>query len=290
MEPLVLRAEHLLPVQCELGEAPLWDAQSACLYWLDIAGARLYRWSYGEPACEQFVLARSASALALHRDGFLMAVQDELMLCDRQGQHLQSLVKLPEAPHGWRFNDGKADRQGRFWVGTIDPQRLPQNALFCYDGVLYPMDEGYSAANGIAWSPDQSTLYAVDSPRRAVYAYDYDPRQGQISKRRNFISQPHAEDVPDGLTVDSEGGIWCARWGGWQVVRYAPDGQITHRVPLPVQFPTSCMFGGPELRDLFITSAWTRVAADERARQAQAGDVFRVRAPFAGMPEPQVAC
>lgn len=292
MTPTPLAAEHLLVCGCELGEAPLWHVSQGRLYWLDIAAAQLHTWDYNTTNWRSHALPASASALALYTDGanegLLLAMQDELVLASFQGVVLQRLATLPALPIQWRFNDGKVDQQGRLWIGTLDSQRQPHNALFRYDGELVQMDGDYAAANGIAWSSDERTLYIADSPRRTINAYHYDAINGEISHRRIFVTM-QGEQVPDGLTVDSEGGVWCACWGGWQVLRYDPDGTITHRVALPVQFPTSCTFGGEALDELFITSAWTRVPANQRLEQPLAGDLFRVHVPFVGQATAYVA-
>ena len=127
-------------------------------------------------------------------------------------------------------------------------------------------------------------MYFTDTLRYAVYAFDFDGPSGEISNRRVLISTEGEEGVPDGLAVDRDGCIWSARWGGWKIIRYDPHGQMMQEIPVPVQQPTSCTFGGPDFKDLYITSAWTELSAQERSSQPHAGDLFRLQVETPGLP------
>jgi sugar lactone lactonase YvrE len=187
-----------------------------------------------------------------------------------------------------RFNDGKTDRQGRFWAGKMSDR--PGNSLFRLDVDLsvHRMESSIICSNGLGWSPDNRIFYYTDSIARLIYAYDFDAGSGDICNRRVFTQVPQdaGEGLPDGMAVDEEGCIWSARWGGWKVVRYTPDAQIEREIPMPVEFPTSCAFGGPDLKDLYITSAWVEVLPERRAGQPMAGDVFRLQTEVRGIAEP----
>jgi sugar lactone lactonase YvrE len=219
----------------------------------------------------------------------VVALRTGFAILDFESGDLKSIFDLePELPY-LRFNDGKCDRQGRFWAGTMD-EDYPQQR-----GSLYRLDTNLSCqeirntvgiSNGLGWSPDNSIFYYTDSTTRTIYAYDFDPQDGCISNERVFAQTPQAY-VPDGLTVDADGYIWSAKWDGWKVVRYAPDGRIDLELPIPVQRPTSCTFGGPEMNLLLITSASIDLTAAERETQPLSGNVFVVDTEFRGIPEPK---
>ena len=164
----------------------------------------------------------------------------------------------------------------------------PVNSLFRLDPdrSIHRMESGICISNGLGWSPDLSTFYYTDSLTRMIYAYDYEAQTGAIRNRRVFDHVPQDGGLPDGLAVDTQGYIWSARWGGWKVVRYAPDGRVDREVAIPVEFPTSCAFGGENLNELYITSAWIEVLPTARSAQPLAGDLFRLKVDVPGLPEP----
>jgi sugar lactone lactonase YvrE len=145
------------------------------------------------------------------------------------------------------------------------------------------METGLTIANGMGWSPDGRTFYLTDTLRHTIYAYDYVADSGLIHNRRVLIHDPDEPGLPDGLAVDSAGFLWSARWGGWMLRRYDPDDHLERRIEVPVECPSSCAFGGPELNELYITSAWTFLDANQRAAQPFAGDLFRIRLDVPGM-------
>lgn len=222
-----------------------------------------------------------------------MATQRGFALWNEPSAALTFLAD-PEADHPeTRFNDGAVDPAGRFWAGTMlegseDWDSAPGN-LYRLDPdlTLTRMETGVAISNGIGWSPDCKTMYFTDSPRQVIYAYDYDLLTGAIANRRPFIHTPGEASVPDGLTVDSEGCIWSARWGGWRLIRYDPQGKREREIALPVQYPTSCTFGGPELDALYITSANTALSAQQREAQPLAGDIFRIIPGIKGLERPR---
>jgi sugar lactone lactonase YvrE len=157
------------------------------------------------------------------------------------------------------------------------------------DGSVHTAETGIGISNGIGWSPDNTIMYYTDSLSRTIYAYDYDAATGNISNRRDLIVTPEDDGLPDGLTIDGDGYIWSACWGGWKVTRYAPDGRIDREVRLPAAQITACVFGGPNLDELYITSAWTELDAEQRRSQPLAGDVFRLKTDVRGLAEPHFA-
>jgi sugar lactone lactonase YvrE len=262
------------------------------LYWVDITQGHLHRFDPRSGDHQVTELGQVISAMGVRASGgFVLATREGFAFYDAASGGLEFLGE-PDADQAEdaRFNDGKTDRQGRFWAGKMSP-RL-ENSLFCLspDRSIRRMESGIGISNGLGWSPDNRTFYYTDSETRLIYAYDFDAATGKIGNRRIFASIPNAprEGTPDGLAVDEEGCIWSARWGGWKVVRYTPDGRIEREIAMPVEFPTSCAFGGPELNELYITSAFVQIRdqADLRAAQPLAGDVFRLKTHVHGFPEP----
>lgn len=287
--------EHMVACQSELGEGPVWHPVEQVLYWLDIFQGRFHRFDprTGDHQVKDLGLVISAMGVRAS-GGFVLATGKGFAFYDPTSGHLEFLGD-PDADESAdaRFNDGKTDRQGRFWAGKMSSQ--PTNSLFCLlpDCSIRRMESGIEISNGLGWSPDNRTFYFTDSPARVIYAYDFDALSGDLSNRRVFASIPNAprEGMPDGLAIDEEGCVWSARWGGWKVVRYTPDGQIEREIEMPVEFPTSCAFGGANLDDLYITSAFVEIRdlADRRAIQPLAGDIFRLKTHVRGLPEPLFA-
>lgn len=282
--------EHLVSSQCQLGEGPLWHPIEQVLYWLDITQGRLHRFDPTSGNYQTAELGVVTGSMGVRgQGGFVMATKKGFAFWDPQTAKMTFLGD-PDADEGdVRFNDGKTDRQGCFWAGKMST--TPTNSLFRLnvDCSIQRMESGIIISNGLGWSPDNRIFYYTDSDARMIYAYDFDPQAGSISNRRVFAHISAGDGFPDGLAVDAEGYIWSARWGGWKVVRYAPDGSIEREIPMPVEFPTSCAFGGLNLDELYITSAWIEVKPENRARQPFAGDVFRLKTHVCGLPEPLFA-
>jgi sugar lactone lactonase YvrE len=283
--------EHILAIRCKLGEGPLWHAKEGLLYWVDIEGHCFYRLDpTGGGPPERFDVGLPVGALAFRASGgLLLATRDGFAFWDAATQSLDFIVD-PEADKPTsRFNDGAVDRHGRFWAGTMGGG--DNNALYRLDpdGSLHEMETGVGVSNGIGWSPDNKTMYYADSPRKTIYAYDYDAVSGAISGRRDFVYDPDEPGFPDGLTVDSEGFIWSARWGGWGLLRYDPAGKLERKIPMPVEYPTSCIFGGPDLGELYITSAWTALGEKRKDEQPLAGYLFLLKTTVSGILEPEFA-
>jgi sugar lactone lactonase YvrE len=276
-----------------LGEGPVWHPLEQVLYWVDIIQGKLHRYDPRQKDHQVTDLGLAATAMGIRTGGgFVMATRKGFAFWD-QRENQFSFLGDPDAEEvkNVRFNDGKTDRQGRFWAGkmTEGPGR-GNNSLYRLDPdcTIHRMESGITVSNGLGWSPDDRTFYYTDSPMKVIYAYDFDPSTGDIVNRRIFARIPEDpnEGLPDGLAVDEEGCIWSARWGGWKVVRYTPDGQVEREIPTPVEFPTSCAFGGQNLDELYITSAWTQVQRDQRASQPLGGDVFRLKTHVRGFQEP----
>jgi sugar lactone lactonase YvrE len=222
--------------------------------------------------------------------GVLVALRSGLHLVDVASGALELVcAPEPDRPEN-RLNDGRCDRRGRFWVGSMhDRLRTPTGALYRVDPdrACHRVLDGITVPNGLGWSPDGRTMYLADTPMRAIWAYDFDPASGVPGGRRVFARVPDGAGYPDGATVDAEGFLWSAHWDGWRVTRYAPDGRIDRVVELPVQRPTSCALGGEALDVLYVTSAATRLTPAELARGPLAGGLFAVETGVRGLPEPR---
>ncbi|MBA3822535.1 MAG: SMP-30/gluconolactonase/LRE family protein [Ktedonobacterales bacterium] len=276
--------------QNELGEGPLWLADEQQLFWLDMRQGIIWRYAVATGAVASFALGLFVSAIAPRQaGGFVVATQHGFATW-QPGQPLSWLVDPESHLPANRFNDGAVDSHGRMWAATLtdgdDQTTVPHGSLYRLDpdGQAQGMDTGFYVSNGLGWSPDNRTMYFTDSWQRIIFAYDFDAASGQISHRRPFILVPEGKGLPDGLAIDAEGYLWSACWGGGRIIRYAPDGQVEREIALPVSYPTSCAFGGPDLTTLYITSAWTALTPEQRQAEPLAGAVLRLHAPCPGLP------
>jgi sugar lactone lactonase YvrE len=287
--------ERVVRLERELAESPRWDVEEQAVYWLDIwndPAVFRYRpvtgeftaWSPGLPVTGQ---ARRAGG------GFVFATRTGLYTWDeRTGE--SRFIHDPEADNRpVRFNDGSADRMGRFWAGSTyaDDQFRAEGSLYRMDAGcnVQKMAGGLACSNGLGWSPDNRTMYVTAQFAYELLAFDFDPASGEIANRRSFAKVPEADGLPDGLTVDAQGCVWSAQWGGWRLTRYDPDGKIERVVKLPVPNPTSCVFGGPDLKDLYVTTAWLLLSDEERKAAPGSGDLFVIHTDIQGLIEPKFA-
>ncbi|MFY9509852.1 MAG: SMP-30/gluconolactonase/LRE family protein, partial [Rubrivivax sp.] len=266
MATATVPAFQALPVPPSLlGESPVWLPEQAALVWCDIPGRQLNRWTTASGRHEQWSFDEEPGSCAPLPDGtLLLALRSGLVVFDPASARCTALVEAPYDTADQRFNDGKADPQGRFWVGTIcDPREPARSALYRWNGQrLDRQAAGISVSNGLAWSPDGRTMYWSDTHQHRIFAFDFDPVDGTLSRQREFAAFPRkvaGQDLatyggrPDGAAVDAEGCYWAAMFEGQRLLRFAPDGQVLQAVPLPVRCPTMPCLGGPDLRTLFVT-------------------------------------
>lgn len=287
---MVNEVEHVLSVQNKLGEGPLWHAQEQALYWVDIESDCFYRWSPETGKLDRFEVGLPVGVLGFRQaGGIVLATRDGFAFWSEADRSLQ-MIADPEAdkPEA-RFNDGAVDPQGRFLAGTMGQGYTGALYRLDPDGSVHTLETAIGISNGIGWSPDNATMYYTDSLASVIYAYDYDVATGALSNRRDLIRVPEEDGLPDGLTVDSEGYIWSARWGGSKITRHASDGSVDRDIQLPVSQITSCTFGGPNLDELYITTAWTGLTLEQREAQPMAGDLFRLKTDVRGQDEPRFA-
>ena len=298
---LVFGEISALPVPASLlGESPFWHPQEQQLYWCDIPGRFINCWN---PVSEQHrqwpVPSEPGSMAPLLGGGLLVAMRDGLWRFDPDTGTREAVASPPYDPGQQRFNDGKADAQGRLWVGTIDDRRLPQAALYCFvpdrpaGQRLQRAADGVTVSNGLAFSADGHRLYWSDTKAHQVTVFDLDPSTGGLSNRQLFKQfEPRADGQPlaqyggrpDGAAVDAEGAYWVAMFEGQRLLRLAADGTELAELKLPVRCPTMPCFGGPDLKTLYITTARENRPADELAVQTLAGCVLRLEVSVPGVP------
>lgn len=276
--PIASEVELVLDARSRHGEGPVWDPRRRELLWVDISDGVIHRFDpetgadlphhVGQPVGAVAPRASGGLVLAL-RDGFAML----------EGEHLRWIADTEAERPTNRMNDGKVDPAGRFWAGTMAFDARPGA------GSLYRLDQdhrvhtmltGLTISNGLGWSPDGSRMYFIDSGTGGVDVFDCDTT-GAIRGRRRLVAIAPEDGLPDGMAVDTEGFLWVALWGGWAVRRYAPDGSLERVIDLPVSQVTSCAFGGPDLSDLYITSAAMDLSQEQLEREPHAGSLFRCR-------------
>jgi sugar lactone lactonase YvrE len=277
-----------VPAANLIGESPVWSVKEQALYWADVEARcvqRLHR-----DAVTRWEVPEPIGSLGLRCSGGLItATRSGFVFLDTANGQLTA-ISDPEADlPGNRFNDGKVDRNGRFWAGTknIANSPEPSGSLYRLDADLraYRITGGLSCTNGIAWSPDNRTLYVCDTWLRRIYRYAFDPNSGTVGRRKLFAELSDKQGFPDGLTVDAEGCIWNAHYDGWCITRYDPDGRVRQVLNMPVQHVTSVTFGGSQLRTLYVTSASMRLSEAARRAQPLAGHVFAFEPGVTGLAE-----
>jgi len=271
-----------------LGEGPIWDATEGAVYFVDIKGDSVHRYIPQTGATQTWRLGQQICSVTRRRQGgFVATTRDGFAFLDLGAREVDIYADIEFGNPEIRFNDAKADAQGRLWVGTMDDSESGEKS-----GVLYSldanrswrvMDGGYGVTNGPAFGIGGKTMYHTDSPARTVYAFDVDAA-GDISNKRVFIKFGDDDGYPDGMTVDAQGYLWVAHYRGWRVSRFSPDGQLDRAIALPVAQVTSCVFGGPELNTLYVTSATQTLNAEELRDQPLAGGLFEISVGIQGLP------
>ena len=274
--------------QALVGEGPVWDDRRQALWWIDVKDPRLFRYDPASGENLELNMPERIGCIALRAGGGLIGafVTGFKWIHPETGAVTPIVDPEPDRP-GNRFNDGKCDRRGRLFAGTMD------NAEVACTGTLYRLDPDLSVhvmgtdvhlSNGLGWSPDDRVLYYTDSLRRTIWAYDYDLEIGAMANRRTFARVPEEAGVPDGLCVDADGYVWSAHWGGWRLTRYAPDGRVERVVKMPVPQPSCPAFGGPDLDVLYVSSAAIEMTPADFAKAPDAGGLFALDVGVRGLP------
>lgn len=267
---------------CELGEGPVWDARGNKICWVDIVNGEIHEYDVNHRKLKTIPVHQMIGAMALKRNGnYVAALQHGFAFINRQTGEIK-MIGDPEAHlSNNRFNDGKCDPAGRFWAGTMPfSEDSPAGSVYCLETDLSIEKKigGVTVSNGMAWSHDHRTLYYIDSPSFEVVGYSYDVTTGDISGKKLIIAVSKEDGSPDGMTIDNEGMLWVAHWGGWKLTRWNPvTGKKLKEIALPVSQVTSCTFGGDHGEDLYITSAKIHLTAEQLEKQPLAGSLFVIR-------------
>lgn len=286
---VIADVELALAAGADLGEAPSWDAEAHLLIWVDITAGVAHRFDPVTGRDEAFEIGQPVGAAVPTGAGRLaLAVRDGFRLLDPETGRTEPLADLDATDPPTLVNDGKCDREGRFWAGTKDAEgRRPLGSLYRLDAdrQLERVLTGVTISNGLGWSPDRRSMYYIDSATYGIDVLDFDPDIGAVSNRRRLVELPRGWGLPDGMTVDEEGFLWVAFWGGSAVRRISPEGHVTSVVEFPVTHVTSCAFGGEDLADLYVTSGRVGLSAGQLRQQPDAGGLFRLRPGVRGLPE-----
>lgn len=268
--------------RCLLGEGPIWDSVNSRILWVDIENGEIHQFFTKDKIHKVFKVGQMIGAISLSTSGLLVAALQHGFFRINLETEIMYPILDPEAAFSEnRFNDGKCDPAGRFWAGTMSVKN-EANA-----GKLYMLVENLTVSvkinevtcsNGLAWSLDHKTFYYIDTGTQQVVAYDYDITTATIKNKRSIIKIAAEEGYPDGMTIDNEGMLWVALWGGGKLKRYNPNtGELLHQIELPASQVTSCTFGGENLEDLYITTAKTGLDKFQQLAQPLAGSLFVIR-------------
>jgi len=281
-----------------IGEGPLWSVAEQALYWLDIGHKCLYRRGLSETQPRLWPLPDYPGCLGeLTSDAIAVAMGEGVQVLNLRSGAVELLCAAPTRRTGTRFNDGKVDPRGRLWVGTMQNNFGPNGtdvSIERFDGALYRFDadgrvetleEAIGISNTLAWSPDHTRFYFGDSLKGALFVYDFDADSGRISGKRTFYDVSGLGG-PDGSAIDVDGCLWNVRWDGGAVLKITPEGKLDQVIKLPVPRPTSCIFGGPDLKTLFVTSATNGLTAAQLEHAPLFGSVFAIHGAGQGLPVP----
>ena len=284
------QAELVLDARAELGEGSIWDYRNGLLYWIDILKREVHLFDPVTKSDECQDVGQLVGTVVPKTDGRLMlALERGFCEYDPESRTLGETKTPEDHPEGVRFNDGKCDPAGSFWAGTMNYSggEAARGALYRLDvdGGIHTMLTGVGVSNGIVWNEKLGKMYYIDTPTREVAEFDYDAESGGIRNRRVAVTFPEDEGFPDGMTIDAEGMLWVAHWGGGAVSRWDPTtGEKVASIKVPADFVTSCALGGSALDELYITTARTGMDETALSRQPLAGGLFCARVETQGVP------
>lgn len=281
--------ECIWPAESTLGEAPYWSLDESVLYWVDIEGKSIFRFDPRTGDRDIFPQEYEFGCIVKRaKGGFIGGTNKGLVFLEEDMMTVEIFADPESDLLDNRFNDGKCDRHGRFWTGTTDINEIdPTGSLYCVEEPL-KVDRHFSkviVSNGLGWSPDNRTMYFTDSGLQTIYAFDYDIDAGTVANHRDFVVVDSKEGIPDGLTVDAEGYIWSAHWGGSRITRYNPNGQVDRVIEMPVPLVTSLAFGGQNLDKLYVTTARWDMTDNQIKTAPQSGGLFVLDIGCQGLPE-----
>lgn len=279
MEPSV---ELIIDTPSILGEGCIWDYNQRRLLFVDIEKCRVFIYHPETKHLKDINVGQRVGTVVPTQTGkLLVALEKSVALLDPATEHLEIAVEIEQDLLGNRFNDGKCDPAGRFWVGSLtEDMSEPRAALYRVDSDFsaVKMLSGITNSNGIVWSLDHTKLYYIDTPTRRIFSFDYDLASGNIENRRPIVEVPASMGYPDGMTIDAENMLWVALFGGAAVSRWDPaDGRLIDLYPIPAKNVTSCAFGGEKLDELYVTTARFLMTAGDLRAYPQSGGLFRLR-------------
>ncbi|MEP3277998.1 MAG: SMP-30/gluconolactonase/LRE family protein [Stappiaceae bacterium] len=295
---MVSAFEVIAEIRDQVGESPIWDAESQSLYWVDIIGKAIRRYDTATRKVRSWDSDDFPTAIALRQStsGAVVALANGVARFDFETGGF-SEFSFPDPTDGNRLNEGRCDPAGRLWVGSMCTNLNPDGSGREIDrnsGALFRIDPDgtvtrhtqfeFGISNTMAWSPDHKTFYFGDSLRNVIFAFDYDAETGDLHNRRVLIEDyPHG--VPDGSGIDAEGCLWNARFGGGRIIRITPDGRVDREITVPMTNPTSCTFGGADRRTLFVTSAQFTLTQAQLLANPLEGAVLAIDADCRGQPD-----
>lgn len=279
------KPELLINLGGIIGEGVCWDETDEMLYWIDLLENKIFAYDINTSTVKIIDAGQNTGCIAVREKGGLVAgLQHGIFFVDTDTGKLTPVVDPESHKPENRFNDGECDCMGRLWAGTMSKKldsgsgdNTPVGALYCIDADLSVTKKipAVTISNGIGYTPDNKTMYYIDSPTKNVDAFDFDKDTGEITNRRVVVHVDEKEGMPDGLTVDAEGNLWIGMWGGGQVVKYDPtSGELLERIKVPAPFVTTMVFGGKNMDEMFINTAKMNTDLNE---YPDAGGVFRVK-------------
>ncbi|PFZ04736.1 SMP-30/gluconolaconase/LRE domain protein [Bacillus pseudomycoides] len=281
------KLELVIDAKATLGEGPSWDSKKHLLYWVDILEKKVHIYDRINGKNKSISLGQMVGSVVPRKSGgMVLALENGFYFLNPVTEEMEAIYDPESHLEENRFNDGKCDPCGRFWAGTTDSIGINgKGALYCLNTSLHIKKklEEVSTSNGLAWSPDHMYMYFIDTPTRKVVRFDYDVHTGHIENPQDVIVIPKEEGLPDGMTIDEEGMLWIAHWGGSKVSRWNPkSGKQLLSIPIPALYVTSCTFGGSNLNELYITTA--RMNNTNPEIYPNAGGVFRMKTNIKGCP------
>ena len=276
-------ADCILPAQAILGEGPLWRPEDQTLWWVDIEAPALHRFDPATSAAQTWPMPERLGCIARAPDNrLILALASGLAWFDCATGDIKPFQPIEAEQRASRLNDGRTDRQGRLWIGSMqvaEPRPASGTLYRCIPGAApVPVLADITIPNSLAVTPDGRTLYFADSPSRRIQAFELDPATGDLGAPRLFATIADDEGVPDGATIDAEACLWVAHYGAARITRFRPDGQRDRVLHLPVNRPTCCAFGGGDMATLFITTA-------AEPGDPLSGGLFATRPGVSGLPD-----
>ncbi|WP_059170364.1 SMP-30/gluconolactonase/LRE family protein [Bacillus sp. FJAT-27445] len=281
--------ELVIDAKATLGEGPCWDQKAGVLYWVDIEGEKVHIYNPASGEDRELNIGQMVGAIVPRKKGgAVVALESGFHFLNLETGGMEPIGDPEAEIESNRFNDGKCDPSGRFWAGTMSLNgEEEQGALYCLETDLSFKKKlgGLGISNGLAWSPNKKHLYFIDTPTGKVVRYNYELETGEITEPKDVVAMPEGEGHPDGMTIDKEGCLWIAHWGGGRVSRWNPaSGEKMEEIQVPAVNVTSCAFGGTDLNELYITTARNGMNDEELELYPHAGGVFKVKPGVKGMP------